>query len=261
MPERTKEKTILISHPLCWENRQRRPDGGDSGQPDQQLPAPRGGPAVVPDAVTGEPAVAAGAGAGGLAAGSVEAESGAAAGGQPEVGWDLGGVVHVTLTGEPLVSSIGIVNATISSITRSGSVPAASAARSPSLRLHLWICPRFNHLRILTSPRFARTPLPSCQVKAMFARVEIAPTRGRVPIGETKRTQEVQRFQQRSSLPWCNLERPANTGKPENRKVQQGPSPNKAGIRRSSHFTVFVRGKLWRAQWDARGKRAPRSTT
>jgi hypothetical protein len=39
-------------------------------------------------------------------------------------------------------------------------------------------------------------------------------------------------------------------GKPENRKVQQGPSPSDAGIRRSSHFIVFI------AEFPGRPRRA-----
>src|SRR5271157_5877639 len=38
-----------------------------------------------------------------------------------------------------------------------------------SLRLCFQICLRFNHLRIVTSPRCAGPALPSCQVTAMFS--------------------------------------------------------------------------------------------
>jgi hypothetical protein len=66
--------------------RARRPDGGGPGEPDQQLPAARGGSATVPDAVAGEPAVAARARPAGLAARSVEAKSERAAGPPSDVG-------------------------------------------------------------------------------------------------------------------------------------------------------------------------------
>ena len=60
--------------------RARRPDGGDPGEPDQQLPPARRGPATLPDAVAGEPAALRAERVARLAAGPVEAESDPSAG-------------------------------------------------------------------------------------------------------------------------------------------------------------------------------------
>jgi len=57
----------------------------------------------------------------------------------------------------------------------------------------------------------------------MFARVEIVAAWGRVPIGETKRSQKVQRFQQKPSTAWRNSERAANTESLKTEKCNRVP--------------------------------------
>ena len=98
---------------------------------------------------------------------------------------------------------------------------------SGSQQLYFRICSRFNHLWVLTSPRSARPALPSCQVMPCLAAP--APRESMsshfIPF--------VQEFPAR---------RGGQDGKPENKKVQQGPSSKNAI--RNHHISSLSTGKF-----------------